>query len=336
MMSDDVAGAQNSIRAGAHGVLLVRKKSGITSHDVVHSLRKIIGQKEIGHGGTLDPIAEGLMLILLGQGTKLSNYLLSNDKRYFFSFRLGAETDTLDRTGKILSRKPVNISLQTIERVLKQNQGKCMLPVPLFSAVKIRGKKLYEYVRSNRPVEPPIREMFFYQLEIKDMTADQVAVELSCRKGSYIRSWVALVGQQLKTGAYLESLIRLRSNPFSLNSALGVCEIQNRLAAPQFVNNNGKPINWQALLAPAFIPFSESLPHIQPVVISTQAEQQMKQGRIPAHLLLSLKADQKEVNQQKAEKIMRVMNYSTGAMAALLKLKVFKPPEILRVFSSLP
>lgn len=336
MMSDHVTGKQNSVRAGVHGVLLVRKKSGITSHDVVHSLRKIIGQKEIGHGGTLDPIAEGLMLILLGQGTKLSNYLLGNNKRYFFSFRLGAETDTLDRTGKILSRKPVNISLQTIERVLKQNQGKCMLPVPLFSAVKIRGKKLYEYVRSNRHIEPPIREMFFYQLEIKDITSDRVAVELSCRKGSYIRSWVALVGQQLKTGAYLESLVRLHSDPFSLSSALDVCEIQNRLATPQFINDDERTINWQKQLAPAFIPFSESLPHIQPVIIAKQSEQQMQQGRISDRLLFSLKADQKEVNQQKVEKIVRVMNYSNGRMAALLKLKVFKPPEILRVFSSLP
>ena len=335
-MRDHVPGVQNSTRAGVHGVLLVRKKSGITSHDVVHSLRKIIGQKEIGHGGTLDPIAEGLMLILLGQGTKLSNYLLVNNKRYFFSFCLGAETDTLDRTGKILSQKPVNVSLQTIKYVLKQNQGKCMLPVPLFSAVKIRGKKLYEYVRANRQVEPPVREMFFYDLEIKNIISNQVTVELSCRKGSYIRSWVALIGQQLKTGAYLDSLVRLRSEPFSLSSALDVCEIQDRLATPQSVSEDGKTINWQKRLAPAFIPFSESLPHIQPVVISMQAEQQMKQGRIPIYLLVSLKADQKEVNQQRVEKIVRVMSHSTGQMAALLKLKVFKPPEILRVFSSLP
>ena len=145
-----------------HGVLLINKTAGGTSHSVVNALRKVIGQKAVGHAGTLDPMAEGLMIILLGYGTKLSNYLLMSDKSYRFTFRLGVTTDTLDKTGQVMEKKAVNLQPEAVEKVLKDSQGKISLPVPLFSAVKIKGKKMYEYERENKTVVPPERDMFFY------------------------------------------------------------------------------------------------------------------------------------------------------------------------------
>ena len=331
LLTSDTGGLHVANTNKLHGILLVHKESGITSHDLVDSLRKITGQKEVGHSGTLDPIAEGLMLILLGHGTKLSNYLLNNDKSYFLSFCLGAETDTLDCTGQVLSKKTVQISVKKIERTLNRNQGELTLPVPLFSAVKIKGKKLYHYARAQNPVEPPRRKMFFYDLKLIRIQRDQITVKISCTKGSYIRSWVAFVGRQLRTGAYLASLVRLACHPFYLESALKLSEIKER-----FTQEDVKNISWKSQLAPAFIPFSESLPHILPIEVSSMCAQQMKHGKISLHLLHALQAIQEEVKQEQKEKIVRVMEHTSGQMIALLQLKVFQAPKILRVFASLP
>ena len=202
------------------GFLLINKTAGGTSHNVVNSLRHIMKQKQVGHAGTLDPMAEGLMVILLGYGTKLSNYLLINDKSYHFTLRLGMITDTLDKTGEIVTKKEVNPDPRQVRHVLENSQGTLSLPVPLVSAVKIKGKKLYEYKKENKSVSLPIRDMHFYNLNVKDIGKETVELELSCSKGSYIRSWVAFVGDVLGTGACLEKLTRLSSSPFHVESSL--------------------------------------------------------------------------------------------------------------------
>lgn len=313
-----------------HGVLLINKTSGSTSHDVVYALRKILNQREVGHGGTLDPIAEGLMLILLGQGTKLSQYLLMNNKRYHYTLKLGVTTDTLDKTGKVLDEKPVHHSSEQIKKVVENSQGFLSLPVPVFSAVKIKGRKLYEYTRSGEDITPPKRKMFFYDLKIKDIRKDQVEVEVSCSKGSYIRSWVAFIGEQLQTGACLEKLSRVWSEPFDLKSALGLEEVEEKLKNEKNLTTNVM----QEKLPSAFIPFSQALPHITAVSNPPMDSKSIRQGRVSAALLLNLKEAQKKTNQTKKDQIVRIMSLNNQEMLALLELRPFKSPRIRRVFLS--
>ena len=313
-----------------HGVLLINKTAGSTSHDVVYALRKILNQREVGHSGTLDPIAEGLILILLGQGTKLSQYLLMNNKRYEYTFKLGVTTDTLDKTGKVLVKKSVHHNAEQIRTVVETCQGMLSLSVPLFSAVKIKGKKLYEYGRAGQEVVPPKRDMFFYDLEIKNIDKDQVEVGISCSKGSYIRSWVSYVGEQLKTGACLEQLFRTWSEPFYLKSALTVEEVAETLKDEKQLN----AAVIQKKLSPAFIPFSQALPHITAIKNPSKDGKSIRHGRVSAALLLHLKEAQKKTNQTRKDQIVRIMNSNNSEMLALLELRPFKSPRIRKVFLS--
>ena len=311
-----------------HGILLVNKTPGSTSHNLVYEIRKILNQKEVGHGGTLDPIAEGLMLILLGQGTKLSQYLLMNNKRYHFTLKLGLTTDTLDKTGRILSETPVHHSAEEIRKVIESSQGLLSLPVPVFSAVKIKGRKLYEYSRAGEKIIPPKRNMFFYDLNVKDIYEDKVEVEISCSKGSYIRSWVSFIGDQLKTGACLEKLSRTWSEPFYLKSAVGVEEVAEKLKNEKNLNTDIV----QEKLPSAFIPFSQALPHIRAISNPLMDGKSIRHGRVSEALLLNLKEAQKKTNQTKKDQIVRIMSPNNSEMLALLELRPFKSPRVRRVF----
>jgi len=313
-----------------NGVLLINKKAGCTSHSVVNTLRKLIGQKQVGHAGTLDPMAEGLLVILLGYGTKLSNYLLMNDKKYKFTFRLGVVTDTLDKTGKIISQKPVTVDVDRIKQSVLNSQGKISLSVPLFSAVKVKGKKMYEYERENKDIKPPKRDMFFYDLVIKNIKKDTVEVELSCSKGSYIRSWVFFVGETLGVGACLEHLVRLSSSPFGIKSALTIQEIEEKLGS-----DKTRPMDiFLEKISPAFIPFSKAIPHIQSVVVSSNDERLLRQGCISRNLKMSLEDKQKDVNKNQKAQTIKVMSVSMDRLLALLELRPFHSPQFLRVFPS--
>ncbi|MDE0119037.1 MAG: tRNA pseudouridine(55) synthase TruB [Bdellovibrionales bacterium] len=311
-----------------HGVLLINKKAGSTSHDVVCSLRHIIGQKAVGHAGTLDPMAEGLILILLGYGTKLSNYLLTNDKRYHFVLRLGVTTDTLDKTGQIIEKKRVQLSITKVKQVLERSQGTLSLPVPLVSAVKIKGKKLYEYKRENKPVIPPVRDMTFYDLDIKEIQSETARVELSCSKGSYVRSWVSFIGDELGTGACLEGLVRLRSVPFNINSSLTVQQVADKWSHQENLNQ-GQILQ---MLEPAFIPFSKALPHIPSVSVKKEDEKRLKYGKISGNLKMALEDQQKEINKSENAETIRIMNYNNEQMVALLELRPFLSPKFIKVF----
>ena len=311
-----------------HGVLLINKTSGSTSHDVVYALRKILNQREVGHGGTLDPIAEGLMLILLGQGTKLSQYLLMNNKRYDYILKLGVTTDTLDKTGKVLIEKPVHHSAGQIRTVIEACQGCLSLPVPLFSAVKIKGRKLYEYGRAGQEIVPPKRDMLFYDLDIKGIHEDRVEVRISCSKGSYIRSWVSYVGEQLKTGACLEQLFRIWSEPFYLKSALKVEEVAEKLKNEKHLSAD----IMQEKLSSAFIPFSQALPHIKAIKNPSMDGKSIRHGYVSEALLLNLKEAQKKTNQTQRDQIVRIMSSNNSEMLALLELRPFKSPRIRKVF----
>ncbi len=310
-----------------HGVLLVHKDCGLTSHRLVQKLRGVFGQKNVGHAGTLDPEAEGLMLILLGQGTKLSNYLLTNNKSYHFVFQLGVRTDTLDQTGRVLSRSEVSLTEKQIHQRLLKSTGMLNLKVPLYSAVKIKGKKLYQYTRKNQEIEAPFRKMFFYDLKVKNINKDKVEVELSCSKGSYIRSWVEHVGGLCGSGASLQKLVRLKSEPFELSDALNLNDVENK------TKDLPRPLNSDICLQklkPAFLDLASALPHIKNISVSASEQRGLRQGQKTKTLFSALHQTQKEVNLKKQPLTLKITCQSQ--LVALLELKPFKSPYILRVF----
>ena len=184
------------------GILLLDKPGDRTSHDVVAGLRKALKQKAIGHTGTLDPIATGLMVIVLGEATKLSDYLVSADKAYTVLVRLGVETDTLDRAGKVTSTKPVTSGRVDLELAVSSLEGSFEWQVPIFSAAKVAGQRLYDLARAQIKVDLPIKSMNYWDIVIGPERSDGLLeVSLQCSKGSFIRTWVQKLSQQKWTKA---------------------------------------------------------------------------------------------------------------------------------------
>jgi tRNA pseudouridine55 synthase len=212
-----------------NGVYIIDKQSGITSHDVVDSLRKVLGTKAIGHGGTLDPLATGLLVCLVGEATKLSQYVMAEEKTYQVGIRLGVRTDSGDITGHILETKDASgISEDIIIRELEGLKGPLDLKVPKFSAVKVKGKKLYEYARNNEDIDLPTKTMVIHEIKFLELTEGLVQLEIRCEKGTYVRSWVEELGQRLGVGATVNSLRRLKSGCFSIEQACLIEALKNK------------------------------------------------------------------------------------------------------------
>ncbi len=244
------------------GLLLVNKPSGITSHDVVAQVRKIFKTKEVGHSGTLDPLASGLMVILIGEATKLSSYITDGDKSYQVFVKMGYETDTLDTTGNIIAENKVTCSLDEITQAGLSLSGDLSLPIPLYSAKKIDGKKLYEYARENQEIEIPHKVMKFWNVENKTHE-NTISFHLHCSKGSFIRSWVQELGKRLECGAVMSGLIRTNSHQFSLNDAV---DLQTLKDAPE-------PFKYLK-------PMEDSLSDIKKIKVKGQDLKLLKNGQI--------------------------------------------------------
>lgn len=213
------------VRSQIHGALLIDKPSGITSHDVVDVVRTVYNTREVGHAGTLDPLATGQLICLLGEATKLSQYVMSEEKTYRVSIQFGLKTDSGDVTGKSISEK-CNPDLtkegadHMFKEAVKTLTGRLELPVPKYSAVKVAGKKLYEYARANQEVEIPTKEMIIKSAEVVSSGPIDFVVDLNCEKGTYVRSWVEKLGQTLQSDATVKTLRRLSSGPFSVAEAI--------------------------------------------------------------------------------------------------------------------
>jgi tRNA pseudouridine55 synthase len=203
-----------------NGVLLIDKDRGLTSHDVVSRLRRLLDLKRIGHTGTLDPDATGLLVICLGQATRISSLLMGHDKTYEVEFRLGVVTDTYDSTGRILSERPVDVTENQLREILRDFVGVRMQRPPQYSAVKVGGKKLYEYAREGVEVEVPPREITIYSIELESFNSPDGKMRVDCSKGTYIRSLVHDVGERLGSGAVTTSIRRLRSGYLDVADAL--------------------------------------------------------------------------------------------------------------------
>lgn len=212
------------------GVLVIDKPKGWTSHDVVARVRKILKVKKAGHGGTLDPLATGVLPVYLNEGTKLVPFNLEGIKVYLATMKLGQETDTLDADGKVVCEKQgFSFNREEIEEVLGRFRGTIQQTPPLYSAIKQGGLPVYKRVRSGERPSLPKRETTIHVLSLKKVSLPFVTLEVTCGRGTYIRSLCADIGQALGCGAHLVELRRLRSGKFTAAQALSVDDI-SRLA----------------------------------------------------------------------------------------------------------
>jgi tRNA pseudouridine55 synthase len=203
-----------------NGLLLLDKDGGMTSHDVVRRLRRLAGLRRIGHAGTLDPMATGLLLVALGETTRLIEFLMDGEKSYRATLQLGAVTDTQDAEGEILERRPVpKFSMEELLDATRTLTGSIMQLPPMYSALKKNGVPLYRLARRGVEVERESREVEIRRLEILAAEDDRLTIEVDCSKGTYIRTLAHDLGQLLGTGAHLTALRRLRSGSFSVAEA---------------------------------------------------------------------------------------------------------------------
>lgn len=212
-----------------NGILNIDKPQGITSHDVVDIVRKIFPGIKVGHTGTLDPIATGVLPICIGKATKLSDELLSENKVYKVKMLLGVETDTYDITGKIVFANTLNEDEIYIKERIKRFIGKSSQIPPIYSAIKIKGKKAYEYARNNENVSLKPREIEIFNIDDIDVNLKkrQVSFVVSCTKGTYIRSLVHDIGIKLGCGATMIELKRLKTGDFDINDSIDLYEFLN-------------------------------------------------------------------------------------------------------------
>lgn len=202
-----------------NGLIIINKPTGYTSRDIVNIISKKLKTKKVGHTGTLDPLASGVLVITIGRYTKLGEMLTSLDKEYIAEIKLGIKTDTLDIIGNVLEEKEFNITKEEIEEVLKKFIGKYEMEVPIYSAVKINGKKLYEYARNNEDVKLPIKTVEIKELELIDFSHDIIKFRAKVEKGTYIRSLIRDICKELNTIGTMNSLIRTKQGNFLLEKA---------------------------------------------------------------------------------------------------------------------
>lgn len=216
-----------------NGILLVNKQENMTSRDVVNEVCKIFNTKKVGHTGTLDPMAKGVLVLALGTSLKIVNNITCLDKEYITKITLGIKTDTLDNTGKIISKEKINnIDVKQIDKVLNSFLGDYHMQVPLYSAVKVNGKKLYEYARNNIKVELPYKDVKIYEIErISDLIYenDKISFKFKCKvsKGTYIRSLINDIAKKLNTIGIMSELTRIKQGKFSIEDCYTLEDVKN-------------------------------------------------------------------------------------------------------------
>ena len=211
-----------------NGIVVVDKAAGFTSHDVVAKMRGICGQRKIGHTGTLDPMATGVLPVCLGNATKLCDMLADKDKEYVERLLLGVETDTQDVTGQVTARRDVALTEEQVRSAAASFVGEYLQVPPMYSALKVDGKKLYELARAGKEVERKARPVEIRELEILDCRLPEVGLRVVCSKGTYIRTLCADMGERLGCGGTMKSLRRTRVGGFSLEGAYLLEELQQR------------------------------------------------------------------------------------------------------------
>lgn len=207
------------------GVLLVHKPAGMTSHDVVNRIRKIFHTKKVGHCGTLDPEATGILVLCIGKATKALQFLMSETKEYQATLVLGQATDTYDASGQVVDQKPFQ-GVFNVDNVLQSFVGLQEQLPPMYSAIKVNGKKLYEYARNHEKVEVQPRSIVIHRIELIDQHDQFITFRVQCSKGTYIRSLCVDIGQKLGYPAHMQKLVRLASGHFRLENCFSLEDIE--------------------------------------------------------------------------------------------------------------
>lgn len=211
------------------GIIVINKPKNCTSHDIVRKARKILDEK-VGHTGTLDPNATGVLPLLVGKGTQISKYLINHDKTYEAVLKLGEKRDTADIEGKIIETKevqPSNLEKENVEKVLKALIGKQEQTPPIYSAIKVNGKKLYEYARSGENVEIEPRTIEIYNLELIKIENQEITYKVHCSKGTYIRTLCEQIAEKLGTVGYMKELKRTQVGEFKIEASATIEELEN-------------------------------------------------------------------------------------------------------------
>lgn len=249
------------------GVLVIDKPQGPTSFDVVRQVRGLLRIKKVGHTGTLDPMATGVLPLCLGEATKVAGFITEGDKAYDAVVRLGAETDTQDAEGKVVAEAPVPaLTTALLEEVLGRFRGSFDQVPPMYSAVKVGGKRLYELARAGEEVERMSRPVTVYSLVLRDFSAAQLRLSVRCSKGFFVRTLAYDIGRALGCGAHLEGLRRTASGPFALAQALPLADVAPLLAqGPE-------------ALARRLLPMSEALVDMPAVRVSAEEAVRVSHG----------------------------------------------------------
>ncbi|MBW2038655.1 MAG: tRNA pseudouridine(55) synthase TruB [Deltaproteobacteria bacterium] len=295
-----------------NGLLVVDKPEGIASYDVVRELKRGIKRVRIGYLGTLDPLATGVLPLLLGEGTKLAPFLEGGTKVYEATLHLGVTTDTQDREGERLREEDLDgcdLSSQRVEAVLQQFRGKIRQLPPMYSALKHRGKPLYKLARKGKEVEREPREVEIYELRVKDINPPYLHLHIECSKGTYIRTLAHDIGGELGCGAHLAKLCRTKSGPFSLKDALSLEEIKELMRKVE--------------LEERILPLSQALGFLPAVEVGQDWAFRVRQGQ--AIILDGLPLGCKE-----NEGLVRVLLAEGGGLVAVGSLKRGEKGLLLR------
>lgn len=213
------------------GIIIINKPKEYTSNDVVCKIKKILKEK-VGHTGTLDPNATGVLPLLIGKGTLLSKYLINHDKKYEAIIKLGKKTDTADVEGKIIEEKQVNknyFTKENIENIFKELIGEQEQIPPIYSAIKVNGKKLYEYARTGKNIEIKPRKIKIYNLELNEINLkdNEIKFTVECSKGTYIRTLCETIAEKINTVGYMKELKRIKVGEFNIENSVTIEEIEN-------------------------------------------------------------------------------------------------------------
>ena len=258
--------AKKNTAATINGILNINKPPARTSQDIVSFVKHLSKQRHVGHAGTLDPIATGVLPICLGQATRMSSFIMENRKTYIAEITLGISTNTYDREGEVVQQKdPSYVTKAQVNEILPTFTGKILQKPPAFSALKHQGKRLYELARAGIEVETNAREVIVYRLELLEWNPPCLIIEVECGKGTYIRSIAHDIGQSLGCGAHISALIRTNYGPFNIEDSISLPQLEDAFNHEY----------WQELLYPMDIVINDWIA----VIVTPEQERDILNGR---------------------------------------------------------